>query len=191
MRTLGVFLILAALCPGSQVAVAGDGCGGDPNCCARCGRHAACQPKVCQLQCGVKKEKKHYWCVECEEFCTLLPGPREKCGCGRCDESCSGDCCDHCGKKYRTPKCGRPKCVQKLVKKEYDVEVPEYKCVVAYLCCNCCDDRSEPAAAPQVAPAAPPPAPMPSPPAPKAPAAPKPQAKTKPVSLQSPVSPSR
>ena len=110
---------------------------GSADCCAACGRHCACQPMVCQLQCGMKTEKKHTWCVECEEFCTLLPGKRERC-CERCGDTCDGQCCANCCKSSPAPRCGRPKCVQKLVKKEYDVEVPVYKCVLRYLCGDCC-----------------------------------------------------
>jgi hypothetical protein len=64
----------------------------------------------------MKKEKKTCWCVECQEICPLMPGCR--------------DCCDKCP----PPRCGRPKTVKKLVKKEYEVEVPVYKCVVRHLC---------------------------------------------------------
>jgi len=107
--------------------------------------------------CEVKKEKKTAWAVQCEEFCTFLPGKRD----------CSSDCCED-----KLPKCGRQKCVKKLVKKEYEVEKPIYKCVVLYLCPACAGGESSAPVAtplppapgvPNVAPA--PPAPLP--PAPK------------------------
>lgn len=123
-----------------------ESCG--PNCCARCGCHAACVEKVCQVVCSMKKEKKSYWCVECSEFCTLLPGCRDRCECGQPD-----------------PRCGRAKCVQKLVKKEYDVEVPVYKCVVLTLCPACANGQAPTPAA--TVPKAPlPPAPLPPKPLP-------------------------
>ena len=127
-------------------ALAGDG---GPTCCAVCGRHVACAQKTCQVVCEVKKEKKSYWCVECEEICTLLPGRRE---CGECSPP---------------PRCGSSKCVKKLVKKESSVEVPVYKCVVLDLCPDCAAGQSAPNAAPvaAAAPLPPPKTPRPSSPA--------------------------
>jgi len=177
MRTLGLIVTLAASGLIAPPALAGDGacadplCAakagcpdpgpcGDPGCCACCGRRVECHPKACQLQCGVAKEKKHVWCVEREEFCPLLPGRRDPC-CDRCGEDCCGDCCDHCCKANPLPRCGRAKCVQKLVKKEYEVEKPVYKCVVQYLCEHCC--QKQPTLAPKAAPSAPLPPKAPSP----------------------------
>jgi hypothetical protein len=62
--------------------------------------------------------------------------------------------------------------VKKLVKKEYQVEVPIYKCVVVYLCAACVSGDT-PAAAP-AAPNKPPLAPLPP-----SPSAPRPPAKAK------------
>ena len=123
---------------------------GGPDCCARCGCHAACVQKTCQLVCGVKKETKSYWCVECSEFCTLMPGRRDCCECGQPE-----------------PRCGHSKCVKKLVKKEYQVEVPVYKCVVAYVCPTC---AKGPSSGSVTVPAAPTPPSIPLPPKPLPPA---------------------
>jgi hypothetical protein len=151
MRRIGLLLILAALGLAIRPAAAKDDAGGT-NCCAGCGRHAACVQKTCQLVCEVKKETKTYFCVTCEEFCPLLPGHRDRCECGQPE-----------------PRCGHSKCVKKLVKKEYQVEVPIYKCVVVYLC-PACVSGDTPAAAP-AAPSKPPLAPLP--PTPRPPAKPK------------------
>lgn len=178
MKTRGI-VALAALLLLAQGALGTETPGPsacDPACgsvdaCARCGRHGPCVAKKCQLQCGVEKIKRHCWVVECEEFCPLLPGRRDGCDCGQCESCCprarscgcrQGDCCDQCGprKEYVTPRCGHPRCVKKLVKKEYECEVPTYKCVVAYLCDQCCAGGGAPAAKP-AAPASPTPAPLP------------------------------
>jgi len=154
MRTSIVLLIFAALGLAIRPATAKDDAGG-PNCCAGCGRHAACVQKTCQLVCDVKKETKTYFCVTCEEFCPLMPGHRDRCDCGQPE-----------------PRCGHSKCVKKLVKKEYQVEVPVYKCVVVYLCPACASGETATAA---------PAAPAKLQPAPRAPAppAPRPAAKAK------------
>ena len=66
------------------------------------------------------------------------------------------------------------KCVKKLVKKEYQVEVPVYKCVVLHLCPECCNGG--PTNTPRTAPN-PPHAPLP-PAIPPAPSMPVPSSKT-------------
>lgn len=145
--SLWLFFVAVLVAAIPSPARAGDG---GSECCAACGRHVACAQKTCQIVCDVKKEKKSYWCVECEEICTLLPGRRE---CGECSPP---------------PRCGSSKCVKKLVKKEYSVEVPVYKCVVLYLCPDCAAGQSAPSASP--VPAAPaPPDNAPLPPRPPAP----------------------
>jgi hypothetical protein len=148
MRISALLLAIAAL----ELAIAPAKATADPggtSCCSRCGCHAACVEKSCQVVCDVKKEKKTYWCVECSEFCTLLPGHRE---CGEC--------------RPPEPRCGRTKCVQKLVRKEYEVERPVYKCLVVYLCPACANGQSpEPAAIP-AAPTPQPSAPLPPKPLP-------------------------
>jgi hypothetical protein len=58
----------------------------------------------------MKEIKKTVWVVECEEFCTTLPGR----------------CC--------TPRCGKVRCKKKLVKKEIKVQVPVYRCKVVDCC---------------------------------------------------------
>lgn len=90
-------------------------------CCDCCGRQTACVETCCQLVCEMKKEKRTCWCVECREFCPLMPS---------CP--CHHGCCE-----CPLPHCGHPKCVKKLVKKEYQVDVPVYKCVVLHLCPAC------------------------------------------------------
>jgi hypothetical protein len=142
---------LALLGLGIRPATADDGCGG-PACCARCGRHAACVQKVSQVVCEIKKETKTCWNVECQEVCPLRP-------------ACHHGCCE-C---VPPPRCGNPRCVKKLVKQEYQVAVPVYKCVVLYLCPQCCREGSAPApATTDVAPGAPEPPTAPAPPPPPA-----------------------
>lgn len=148
---LAFTLVALALC--LSAAMANDGCGpalatncGNVNRCAQCGRCCACQPKTCQVVCEIRKEKKSCWCVQYEDFCPLLPGCRDRCAdacndgcCRNCGERCGRECCESCGKKCPVPpRCAQPKCLKKLVKKEYEVDVPVYKCVVKYLCGDCC-----------------------------------------------------
>jgi hypothetical protein len=200
MKKLSMFATLAAVAAIAAMAgVAGakDGCVapaacGAPTSCADCGARKACRQCDCQVVCEIKKEKKFKWCVECKEVCPLLPGrhcgdPGCKGGCG--DHGCNAGCgaakeggcagqagCEACGGKGCgkcpvPPRCGHPRTVKKLVKKEYEVEKPVYKCVTKYLCDGCCE--AQPAGAKKAAPAsaaAPPGAPappIPSEPAPK------------------------
>jgi hypothetical protein len=157
MRALGALLTLAMLAATAQALTAKDGCEpaqpacGAPNCCAHCGRHAACREKTCQVVCDIKKEQKCYWTVECEEICPLLPGCRTKCP--------------------APPRCGHPRSIKKLVKREYEVEVPVYKGVVKYLCGDCCgaEPAPLPATAPKTTAAPAPPAVPPAPPLPPPP----------------------
>ena len=142
MRIIGIGVFVAALVLANG-AMANDGCGGDgtPDCCAHCGGHRPCQPKVCQVVCEIKKEKRHCWCVEREDFCITLPGcgHGKACrdpGCGCSDPRCDGGC-PKCQQGPVPPKCGKPCTRKKLVKREYEVEIPVYKCVVKYLCCEC------------------------------------------------------
>ena len=145
MRTFTMILLLAM--PASRKPAGNcDGLrGGTTTCCDRCGRHAACVEKTCQVVCEMKKETKTCWCVECQEICPLMPG-------------CHHGCCE-CPPP---PRCGHPKCVKKLVKKEYQVEVPVYKCVVRHLCPDCCNGgptnspERRPSSAQRPAPAIPP-----------------------------------
>ncbi len=183
MRTLGLVLILAGLALPVRAAWAEDDCGA-PQRCAGCGRHVACQQKVCRLVCGMEKVKKSYWSVQCDEFCPLMPG----CGahspcCALCGPNCRGACCQKCGdccKTLASPRCGRPKCVKRLVKKEYEVDTPKYKCVVKYLCSDCC--QAEPIHA-QAKPATSIPAPPRVPQTPKIPTSARRRAAGEPVPL--------
>ena len=181
MKTLCVSLTAAACVLLIEVAL-GDQCGGGPvrecrasadgcgtpDCCAQCGCHCACQRKVCQVVCGTERVTKHCWCVECEEFCAPLPGCGPvgqlaascracDCGCNPCCDGCRGKrCCDGCPVP---PKCGPVRTKKKLVKKEYECEVPVYKCVVKYLCPGCCEGPCDESEAEPSQPLPPPPAP--------------------------------
>lgn len=157
MRTFATVVLLAVLGLGSQSATATD-CTGGSTCCDQCGCHVACVQKTCQVVCGVKKETKTRWSVECQEFCPLMPGHHQ--------------CCDEC---QPPPRCGHLKCVKKLVKKEYQVEVPIYKCVMRNLCPDCCKNG---ATAPTNTAPDPPPAPA-APPVPPAPSVPTPPSNPK------------
>lgn len=146
-RTLGLSVAIAACLVFAGQASAGDCCGA-PDCCAACGGRRPCQKKVCEVVCGTETVKKYCWCVEHEEFCVPLPGcgPRRRtcvsCDAPNCDGSCD-TCCESGGKRswfsicLVPPKCGRVRCRKKLVKKEYECEVPVYECVVKYLCGDC------------------------------------------------------
>lgn len=133
---------------------------GSPGRCAICGRPGPCQQKVCRIECGTEKIKKHYWCVEAVDVCTMLPThPGRLCdpGCGECGQQGCDIGCDSCAQAARPsgwlagllydlghqkpcpvpPQAGRVRSVKKLVKKEYEVEVPVYRSVVQYVCAEC------------------------------------------------------
>jgi len=103
----------------------------------------ACAPVIkpkcqCELVCGTKKVKKHRWVVKTERFCPLLPGSICCDGCGsECGVSDDG-CADDCGPTVKTPRCGICRCRKILVKEEYEVEVPSFKCEPQDVC-NTCD----------------------------------------------------
>lgn len=191
MRTLTVSLTMALGLLLARAGVAQDcgagACRGSANCCAHCGGSGPCLKKTCQLVCGVEKVKKHTFEVKCEEFCPLLPGR----GCKTCD-ACDGKGCPSCSKLGRgaqkcvtppmvEPKCGATRTKKTLVRKEYECEVPSYKCVVVYLCSSCAKQGGDPAPATAAPPAAADPAyvapapaaPLPATPQPAAPAKPK------------------
>lgn len=158
MRTFAIAIFVIAILDATPwlASAADDTHGGSATCCDQCGRHTACVQKTCQVVCEVKKETRTCWCVECTEICPLLPGFR--------------DCGDKCPPP---PRCGNPKCVKKLVKKEYQVEVPVYRCVVRNLCQECLKGGSitnPPGATPgpPAAPTAPPMPPAPTVPPPPA-----------------------
>ena len=148
MRTIPPLLIVAAcllmLLPAAAQAgnCDSDGCGpqacvGSADCCADCGGCRPCQKKVCQVVCGTEKVKKYCWACVCEEFCAPLPGGRACSSC--CDSGCDG-CC---GRPPAPPRCGPVRTRKKLMMKEYVCEVPVYKCVVKYLCHDCCNGCGE------------------------------------------------
>jgi len=170
-------------------APAGGDCG--MQCCAPAACHVcrkSCGPaKVCKVVCETIKVKKYCWCVECEEFCAPLPACMgaglhavdNSCAAGACgvDGGCDAGCggcdagCGSCGgfdifrdKVYLAPQCDRVRSRKVLVKKEYECEIPIYRCVV--VCAGCCGEgcgtegEAAPPAAPE--PEAPPPAPAPT-----------------------------
>jgi len=128
MRTSTIILLFTILALGSRPVTATD-CAGRTaccdQCCDRCGRHVPCVEKTCQVVCEIKLETRTCWCVECQEICPLMPGCQR--GCSECPPP---------------PRCGHPKCVKKLIRKEYQVEVPVYKCVVRRLCSECLRSES-------------------------------------------------
>ena len=127
MRTSGIVLLSIVVGLGNQAAgTRGDTCENSrqrvrSNLLRLLRMPCNCLQKTCQLACEIKKETKTCWCVKEKEFCTLLPG---------CHHDCD-DCCQP------LPRCGKSKCVKKLVKKEYQFETPVYKCVVRYVCPAC------------------------------------------------------
>lgn len=170
---------------------------GSPGRCAICGQPGPCQQKVCRVECGKEKIKKHYWCVEVNDVCNLRPSLPCKHGEGCCDCQASGDCVSDCetvacgpqpsagllGRLFDLgrlpspvvpPQPGKTRTVKKLVKKEYEVEVPVYKAVVRYVCAECLAAQAcgvcapQPSETPQAAPT--PAAPSPAEAKPEAPA---------------------
>lgn len=155
----GLLLVVGALNPvfgGDPTEVRGS-----PGRCAVCGRPGPCQQKVCRIECGVEKVKKYCWCVEAADVCTMLPshpGRSRDPGCDACGAAESCDLgCQSCDSRARPsgilsgwiydlgyqrpcpvpPQVGRTRSIKKLVKKEYEVEVPVYKTVVQYVCAEC------------------------------------------------------
>jgi hypothetical protein len=147
---LSLFAALAMTMP----AMAGDcGCADAAGCC-----DAACCGKRCELQIGTKKVKVTCFDCECEDIC--LPGPSRKL-CTHSENVCSecgSDCGCTCGHKggpkfvwseWCPSKCGKITNVKKLVKREVEKEVPDYKWVVVDCCCDPCGaPTNAPAAAP-------------------------------------------
>ena len=133
MRTSAVWVMIAvvglARWPASLNAAEGE-----PNRCAHCRQEACCVAKTCQIVCDVKKETKIAWSVECREVCPLLPGHHDSCDDGP-----------------PLPRCGHPRTVKILVKKEYQVDRPIYRCVVNYLCPQCAQQRDAGVVAPTAA----------------------------------------
>ena len=177
MRIVGMSLAAAACLAFAQPASAGGRGAAPASCgtqdsCADCGGCGPCQRKVCQVVCGTRTITKYCWCVECEEFCAPLPGCgplacacssyRDRCGRGDCDSCGDPDCDRQCDEKCPIPpKCGPVRSRKRLVKKEYECEVPVYECVVKYVCPGCCAGEEE--TVPEVQEeSAPPPPPVPS-----------------------------
>jgi len=164
MKAFAIALTVASFLLAGRMAAAQE-CRGAPDYCAACGCHAACQKKVCQVVCEIKKVQKTCWCVEYEEFCAPRPG------CGLLEGLLGGSGCDRCGGNpcasssasapcAVAPKCGPVRLRKKLVKKEYECEEPVYQCVVKYLCSDCSRGADGvPTTEPTQAPAPPAPAP--------------------------------
>ena len=121
------------------------------NHCGCCDQHVR---KVCRVKCEMKDVKTTKYGMVCEDYC--LPGHGEKCGC------------------QHVPSCGCVRTKHKLTKFEEVKKVPTYKCVVEYLCDNCCHAcgaapmNEEPEAAPMEDETSPPPVPAETPAPPSA-----------------------
>lgn len=147
MRQFCVILSVMLLGSYASPALAGDcGCAGAAGCacsdpCHGCAA-ASCCGKRCELQIGTKKVKVTCYDCECEDVC--LPGPsRKKCThrenvcneCGECD--C---CCGHAKgphfvwSEWCPNPCAKVTNVKRLVKREVEKEVPDYKWVVVDCC---------------------------------------------------------
>jgi hypothetical protein len=107
--------------------------GGEPTCCAHCGCHCCLKP-VCRIVCETKEVKETVYECACEDFC--VPGPSKQVGC-YCETDPNCPC--HIEQKpiYKPCWCDMFH-RKKLVKKEIVKEVPVYKCVVEYVCADCC-----------------------------------------------------
>jgi hypothetical protein len=132
MKAVSLVLAATACLALASPVWAGESNGIDPNCCgtaakcARCGRECPCH-KVCRLVCDVKKVEVTCFEVQCEDFCAPLP------------RLCGHGCCSDCGHgACNPPKCGNVRTKKTLVKRTVTKEVPTYKCVVEYLCSDCC-----------------------------------------------------
>jgi len=142
MRTFIVSMAAALLAIGAAAnsASAIERCGGSRSC-------HGCGKSNCQLVCEMKTVKKSCWVIECEQMCPLLPSCSKSCGrskscgsgCGGCGEDACGTGCGKgcCSKPLVPPKCGKMRTVKKLVKKEYEVKVPVYKCKACGGCGGC------------------------------------------------------
>jgi hypothetical protein len=108
--------------------------GGEPKCCAHCGCQCRLKP-VCRIVCDKKEVKETVYECQCEDFC--VPGPSKPAGC-YCDTDPNCPC--HAEQKpiYKPCWCDMFH-RKKLTKKEVTKEVPVYKCVVEYVCADCCN----------------------------------------------------
>lgn len=142
LLVLGLLMAAGLLAAQDTCRAAGEEMCGSPHCCGCCGRGGACKVG-CRLICTVKEEKKTVWDVQCESMCLVLPGcgPAHKVcpsdDCGECTGKDHDDCMPSLCKWLVPPKCGRERCVKKLVKREVTVKVPTYKCVPCYVCDEC------------------------------------------------------
>lgn len=84
-------------------------------CCGACCKNLKA---ICVLKCEMVDKKETCYGIKCEDFC--LPGLGKKCG------------CEH------IPTCDGVRTKRVLVKRECKTKVPEYKCVVEYVCPACC-----------------------------------------------------
>jgi hypothetical protein len=106
----------------------GDGC------CTNCGRNCRVKP-VCRIVCEMKEVKEWVYECECEDFC--VPGPGKKVGC-YCDQDPNCPCKCESKPIYKPCWCEMFH-RKKLIKKEVVKQVPTYKCVVEYVCVECCN----------------------------------------------------
>jgi hypothetical protein len=119
----------------AQIAAAGEGCG-----CQKCGCAGPCRKVTCHIVCEMKKEKYHIYKCECEDFCLLGPGRKERAGCGCAGGECG--CGEHCESCIWKPSWCHVHHRKVLKKYECEREIPCYKCVVVELCPSCCEQMS-------------------------------------------------
>ena len=125
MRISAIIALYLVLGLGGQPASACDNCGGP-----------TCWPVWAAL--GLRPEGPARWCAASARR-PGYRGPSSARKSARLMPGCH-DCCHHgCPPP---PRCGHPKCVQKLIKTEYQVNVPIYKGVVRYLCLSCANGQS-------------------------------------------------
>ncbi len=108
---------------------------GEPNCCAHCRKVSPCQKQTRVVR-EMKKVTRHTFEVQCDQVCSLKPTAwfgfswlHAALG-----TACGQEAAD-CGEPL--PEAGHCRTRKTLVRKEYVVEVPVYKCVVEYHCVPC------------------------------------------------------
>jgi hypothetical protein len=154
MKHLLTLCWLSALGLVAATAQAGDcGCAAAADCCQSCDPCCnQCCGKRCELQIGKKKVKVTCFDCECEDIC--LPGPSRKlCThrenvCSECGSDCGCSCSRH-GKadfvwsEWCPTKCAKVTNIKKLVKREVEKEVPDYKWVVVDCCAEACAEATD------------------------------------------------
>ena len=123
-----------------------EACYGSPDRCCRCGTCCPCF-RYSVIVRETKTVTKHRWACPWKDigvprptFEKLLPGGYTStdgcwgagCAGGDCQAvGCSGENCEP------MPRCGKIYPARRLMKQEYTVEVPVYKCIVLYRCADC------------------------------------------------------